>query len=256
MKSIWKGSISFGLVNIPVKLYSASVSHTLDFDMLRKGDLCKVHYTRVCLEDGKEIPYEDIVKGYKDENGDYIVLRDKDFENANLAKTHTIDILHFINESEIDSVYFDKPYYLEPEKSGEKSYALLREAIKKSKKAAVGRFVLKSREHFGVLRVYNDIIIFDQLRYMDEIRDTKELNIPKAQKFSTKEVELAIALINKISHKFDPKSYKDSYTSELKKMISQKAKGRKVKPQGRLPQATSSKNLMTLLKASMKKQAA
>src|SRR5438552_4557379 len=144
MRSIWKGSISFGLVNIPVKMYSASQSNTLDLDMLRKGDLCQVRFARVCREDGKEIPYKDIVKGYKHENGDYVVLTDKDFENANVEKTHTIDIIHFIKEDEIDSLYFEKPYYLEPEKSGAKSYALLRGAIKKSKKTAIGKFVLKN----------------------------------------------------------------------------------------------------------------
>ena len=207
MKALWKGSISFGLVNIPVKLYSASQSHTLDLDMLRKGDLCQVRFARVCRDDGKEIPYEDIVKGYKYEDGDYVVLTDKDFENASVEKTHTIDILHFVNEKEIDPVYFEKPYFLVPEKSGTKSYALLREAIKQTKKAGIGRFVLKNREHIGLL-------------------------------------------------KYNPKEYKDTYVNELKKIITKKAKGQKIKPKGKEPKPSSAGNLMKLLKQSMKNKAA
>jgi len=256
MKSIWKGAISFGLVNIPVKMYSASQSNSLDLDMLRKGDLCQVRFARVCREDGKEIPYQDIVKGYKHENGDYVVLTDKDFENANVEKTHTIDIIHFIKEDEIDSIYFEKPYYLEPEKSGAKSYALLRDAIKKSKKTAIGKFVLKNREHIGILKVYKNMIVLNQLRYQDEVRDSEDLNIPEAKNISAKEADMAMALINQLTYKFNPKEYKDTYINELKKIIEAKAKGLKVKPYGKAPKVTKTTNLMSLLKASMKKKAA
>ena len=256
MRSIWKGSISFGLVNIPVKMYTASQSNTLDLDMLRKGDLCQVRFARVCREDGKEIPYENIVKGYKHENGDYVVLTDKDFENANVEKTHTIDIVHFIKEDEIDSIYFEKPYYLEPEKTGAKSYVLLREAIKKSKKAAIGRFVLKNREHIGLLKVSKNSIVLNQLRFQDEIRDSADLHVPEMKNISTKEVDMAMALINQLTYKFNPKEYKDTYISELKKIIDEKAKGHKIKPHGKAPKTTKTTNLMSLLKASMKKKAA
>ncbi|MEO8513512.1 MAG: Ku protein [Ignavibacteria bacterium] len=256
MKALWKGSISFGLVNIPVKLYSASQSHTLDLDMLRKGDLCQVRFARVCRDDGKEIPYEDIVKGYKYENGDYVVLSDKDFENANVEKTHTIDIFHFVNEKEIDPVYFEKPYFLEPEKSGTKSYALLREAIKQTKKAGLGRFVLKNREHVGLLRLYGDVIVFNQIRYFDELRDTGDLTIPSAKQVTKKEIDMAVDLVKQLSSKFNPKLYKDTYVDELKKIIIRKAKGQKITPKGKEHKASSAGNLMKLLKQSIKKKAA
>src|SRR5215213_7105249 len=127
MKALWKGSITFGLVNIPVRMYSGSQSNTLDLDMLRKDDLCPVRFARVCREDGKEIPYKDIVKGYKHESGDYVILTDKDFESADVKKTHTIEIVHFVDEEEINSIYYEKPYFLEPEKGGAKAYGLLRD---------------------------------------------------------------------------------------------------------------------------------
>ncbi len=256
MKALWKGSISFGLVNIPVKLYSASQSHTLDLDMLRKGDLCQVRFARVCREDGKEIPYQDIVKGYKYNEGDYVVLTDKDFESANVEKTHTIDIFHFVNEKEVDSVYFEKPYYLEPEKSGTKSYALLREAIKQTKKAGLGRLVLKNREHIGLLRLFENIIVFNQIRYYDEIRETSEIKVPASSQVNKKEIEMAVSLVKQLSSKFNPKAYKDTYVDELKKIITKKAKGQKVKPKGREPKASSATNLMKLLKQSIKSKAA
>jgi len=256
MKSIWKGSISFGLVNIPVKMYSATQSHNLDLDMLRKDDHCPVRFMRVCRDDGKEIPYEDIVKGYQYKEGDYVILTDKDFESANVEKTHTIDIVHFVDEKEVDTVYYEKPYFLEPEKSGTKPYALLIDAIKKTKKVGVGRFVLKNREHIGIVRVYNDVLIFNQIRFQDELRSHEDLKIPSGKAVSAKEVELAVTLIKQLDYKFNPKDFKDTYISELKKIIEQKAKGKKVTPKGKKPKNTTSKNLMTLLKKSVESKAA
>lgn len=256
MKSIWKGSISFGLVNIPVKMYSATQSHNLDLDMLRKDDHCPVRFMRVCRDDGKEIPYEDIVKGYQYKEGDYVILTDKDFENANVEKTHTIDIVHFVDEEEVDTIYYEKPYFLEPEKSGTKPYALLIDAIKKTKKVGIGRFVLKNREHIGVVRVYNDILIFNQIRYQDEIRSHEDIKVPSGKNVSAKEVDLAVSLIKQLDYKFNPKDFKDTYISELKKIIEQKAKGKKVTPKGKKPKNTTSKNLMELLKKSVNSKAA
>jgi len=256
MKAIWKGAISFGLVNIPVKMFSASHSHSFDLDMLRKGDHCKVKYMRVCEDDGKEIPFRDIVKGYKYNGGDYVILTDKDFENANVEKSHTIDLLHFVNENEVNSVYYEKPYYLEPEKSGTKPYALLREAIKNSKKVGVAKFVMKNREHIGVLKLYEDAIVLNQLRYADEVRKTSDLTLPSSKNISEKEVEMATSLIKQLTHKFNPKDYKDTYIDDLKKIIEQKAKGKRIKPAGKAPKPTDTKSLMTLLKKSIAKKAA
>lgn len=255
MKSIWKGSVSFGLVNIPIKMYSGSQSNTLDLEMLRKRDFSKVKYKRVSADDGQEIPYEEIVKGYKHSTG-YVVLTDKDFESANVEKTHSIDLINFVKEEEIDSIYYEKAYYLEPEKTGTKSYSLLREAINKSGMVGVGRFVLKNREHMCVIRTYKDVLIANQIRFQDEIRSYSDLTIPKNGDVNKKELDMAITLIKHLIGKFNPKEYKDTYNDELKKIIELKAKGKKVKPVGKAPKATNVKNLMTLLKKSIDKKAA
>ncbi len=255
MKSIWKGAISFGLVNIPVKMFSGSQSHSLELDMLRKGDHCQVKFKRVCGDDGKEIPYSDIVKGYKYQGGDYVILTNEDFEKANVEKTHTIDIVNFVNEDEVNSVFYEKPYYLEPEKSGSKPYVLLREAIKKSKKVGIARFVMKNREHMGVIKVYKDALIYNQMRFYDEIRDPGELTIPEG-KVTAKEIDLALTLIKQLNDKFDAKEFKDTYIDDLKKIIEQKAKGKTVKAKGKAPKPTNTKNLMSLLKKSLEGKAA
>lgn len=256
MKSIWKGFISFGLVNIPVKMYSGSQSNTLDLDMLRKGDLCKVQYKRVCADDGKEIPFKDIVKGYKYKGGGYVVLNDKDFEKANVEKTQTIEIFNFVDEDEINPIYYEKPYYLEPEKSAAKPYALLAEAITKAGKVGIGRFVMKNREHIAALKPDKGMLILEQLRFQNEIRSREGIFIPSEKNINKKEVELAQSLIKRLSGKFDPKKYKDTYIDELKKIIEQKAKGKKIMAVGKAPKATNVKNLMTLLKKSIEKKAA
>lgn len=256
MKTLWKGSISFGLVNIPIRMYTATQSHTLNLDMLRKGDLSKVKYMRVSADDGKEIPYQDIVKGYKYTDGSYVVLSDKDFENANVEKTHTLDLLHFVDEKDVNTIYYEKPYYLEPDKSGTKSYALLREAIKKSKKVGIARFVLKNREHIGIIKLYEDVIVLNQIRFQNEIKSFKDLQLPEEKGITSKEVDMAIALIKQLNDKFKPKEYKDTYFEELQKIIEMKAKGKKIKPKGKAPKPTQAKSLMTLLKSSLKDKAA
>ncbi|MEO8447583.1 MAG: Ku protein [bacterium] len=256
MKSIWKGAISFGLVNIPVRMYSATQSQALDLDMLRKDDHCKVYFKRVCRDDGKEIPYEDIVKGYKYKDGDYVILTDKDFESANVEKTHTLEIIHFVKESEISSVYYDKPYFLDSEKTGMKAYGLLKDAIKKSGKVGVARYVIRNREHIGVIKTYKDFLIVNQLRYPAEIRSTEGLAKPPAKEASAKEIDMAEALIKQLTYKFKPAEYKDTYIDELKKIIEDKAKGKKVKAKGKAPKATGTKDIMTLLKKSIAKKAA
>ncbi len=218
MKAIWSGSLSFGLVTIPVKLYSGSQNNTLDLDMLRRGDLCPVKYARVCRDDGKEIPWEDIVKGYEYKEGDYVVLEKEDFEKANVKKTSTIDVLDFVKESEIDSLLFDKPYYLKPQKAGVKPYALLREALKKSKKVGIGNVVIRNREHIGVVKPYGKLLVFNQLRYNDEIRDYDDLNLPDSKGIRDKELKMAIALINKSTAKFtNPNNIKTLTLKDLKK---------------------------------------
>ena len=259
MHAIWSGSVSFGLVNIPVKLFSGSQSNNLDLDMLRKSDLCPVKYIRVCKKDGKEIPYNEIVKGYEYSDDHYVVLTDEDFENANVEKTHTIVILDFVSEDDIDLRYFEKPYYLEPDKSGARSYALLREALKKSKLVGVANYVLRNRGNIGVLKPYGNGIVLNQLRYQDEVRDMEELNLPEVKNIKDQEIDLALTLIEKLSGKFDPSKYKDTYIEDLKKTINTKAKGRKPRTKGKEPQPTKIIDIMELLKKSInqkKKRAA
>lgn len=254
MRAIWSGSINFGLVNIPVKLFSGTESSSLDLDMLRKSDLCPVKYLRVCKYDNKEIPYNEIVKGYEYSDGEYVVLTDEDFENANVEKSHTIDILDFVDEQEIDSRFFEKPYYLEPVKTGLKPYALLREALKKSGKVGIATYVLRNRGSLGVVKAFENVIVLNQMRYQYEIRSYEGLSLPSADKVQKQEMDLALMLIDQYSSKFDPTKYKDTYLEDLKRVIEEKAHGMERKPVGEKPQPTRVVDMMALLKESLKKQ--
>jgi len=252
MPPLWSGSISFGLVNIPVRILSGSQSNNLDLNMLRKGDLCPVRFERVCRADGKTIPNEDIVKGYKYKNGDYVVLTDKDFEDANIARTKSIELLAFVKEEQIDSVYYEKPYFLEPEESAAKPYAVLREALRKSKRVGIARFVIHNREHLGALKPWGNMILLNQLRYQEEIRSTDKIALPGSEEVKPKEIEMAVQLIGHLAADFKPKAYKDAYIEDLMEIIEKKAKGLKVQPRGKAPRPSKAKDLMALLKASMK----
>lgn len=254
MKAMWSGSISFGLVNIPVKLFSGSQSNTLDLDMLRKSDLCPIKYLRVCKHDNKEVPYEEIVKGYEYTDGEYIVLTDQDFENASLEKTHLIDIVDFVEEHEIDTRYFEKPYYLEPDKSGPKAYALLREALKRSGKVGVAHYVLRNRGSIGIVKPLDDLLILNEIRFKDEIRDAAELKLPTTENLREQEITLALSLIDQLTVKFDPVKYKDQYLDDLKRIIEEKAQGRKPTPQAKPPQPAKVADMMALLKESLKQK--
>lgn len=254
MRAIWTGALSFGLVNIPIRLYSATEDHGLDFDMLHKEDLSPIRYARVCRADGKEVPYEDIVKGYEYEKGDYVVLDQEDFKKANVKKTKTIEIVDFVKEDEIDPIYFEKPYYLEPDKGAAKPYALLREAIKKSKKVALAKFVLRNREHIAVIKVSGNVLVLDQLRFDSEIRPPDSLNLPKSEKANTREIDMALSLIDQLSAHFKPEQYKDTYAQDLKAIIEEKAEGKKPKTKGKAPQPTEVRDLMAALRASLEKQ--
>lgn len=251
MRSLWSGSISFGLINIPVFMYSASKERSLDFSMLRKNDLCPISFKRVCRSTGEEVPYEQIVKGYEYRDGDYVVLDADDFKRAIPEETESIEIEEFVDESEVDTKYFQKPYYLEPGKGASKAYVLLREALAHAKKLAVARMVFRAREDLVVLKADGDLLIVNQLRYEDEIRDPKELKIPKGADISRNEVKMAVELIEKMEGKFDPKKYKDTYAERLKKIIEDKAKGKKFKPLPKRVKLTEPADLVAQLRASL-----
>ncbi|TAN28404.1 MAG: Ku protein [Actinomycetota bacterium] len=252
MRALWSGSLSFGLINVPVRIYTGIENrHGIEFNMLHNKDLSPIRYARVCRKDGQEIPIEDIVKGYEYQDGDFVVLTDDDIKKANPEKTNTITIKQFANESEIDIRYFDKPYYLEPAKGAEKPYVLLREALAKSGKIAVCTFVLRNREHLAAVKPAGQALVLEQMRFTDEIREPDGLKLPPATDVSTQEIDLALKLVNQLTEAFNPQDFHDTYTDELEEIIEEKAKGKRPVRKARQPARTHSKDLMAILKASL-----
>lgn len=254
MRSIWTGAIGFGLVNIPVKLYSATESSTLDLDMLDKKDHSNIRFMRVNEKTGKEVDWANIVKGYRMPNDQYVVLTDKDFEAASVKKSKTIEITEFVKEEEIESVYYETPYYIEPDKSGARAYALLREALEKSGKVGVATFVMRSRETIAVLKPAGKVIVLNRIRFYEEIRDSDDLDLPAKSAVKPNELKMAISLIDQLSAKFDISRYKDTYSAELMKLIKAKAKGKAVKAPSLKVVHSKSADLMDQLKASLGKR--
>ncbi len=226
MRSIWKGSISFGLVNIPVKLYSAVQNNTLPLDMLDSRDHSKIHYKRVNEKTGKEVPYDKIVKGFLHEE-DYIILEEKDFEDASPEKTKMIEIENFIEKADIDPIYYETSYYAEPETQGKKAYALLLKAMQETKKAGLARFVLRSTENLCVIHSIGNVIVITKIRFADEIRSAEDIEANTDVSISKKELDMGIALINQYSSEFSITEFKDEYHEELKRIIDAKAKGQR-----------------------------
>jgi DNA end-binding protein Ku len=251
MRPIWTGAIGFGLVNIPVKIFSATESSRLDLDMLDKKDHSNIKFKRVNEKTGREVTWENIVKGYKMPNDEYVVLNEKDFEQASAKKTKTIEITEFVNESEIETVYYETPYYLEPDKSGARAYALLREALHKTKKVGLATFVMRSKETLAVLKSSEKVIVLNRIRFEEEIRPAKDLNLPAKTEVKANELKMAVNLIEQLSGKFDISKYKDTYSGELMKVIKAKAKGVKLKEPKLKVVHGKTKDLMDQLKASL-----
>ena len=254
MKAVWKGSISFGLVNIPVRLYTGVSSHRIELDMVREKDQCPIQYVRVCKKDGKEVPWEDIAKGYQKENGDYVILDKEDFEKAAPEQTHTIDIFGFILEDEVPSKYLEKPYIAEPTKEAKKTYALLREALRKSGKVGLCKFILRTTEHLGILKVDEDAILLIQIRFEDELVDPGETKLPVNVDISKPELDMALSIINQLTEPFDPSKYKDTYKEKLLEMIKKKAAlkpGKKLEAPEEKTKPSVTNDLLEQLKASL-----
>lgn len=251
MRAIWTGAIGFGLVNIPVKLFSATQSSNLDLDMLDKKDHSNIKFQRVNENTGKVVEWKDIVKGYKYED-DYVVLSDEDFEKASPEKSQVIVINEFVKQGQIDDAYYDTPYYIEPTKGGERAYALLREALSKTGKVALGTFVMRTKENFCMLEPDGDMIVLMKLRFPEEIRSTEDLNVPTRTEIKPAELKMAVSLINQLTPKrFDIKKYKDTYSSELLKLIEAKASGKRVpKPKFKIVKSKTA-DLMSQLKQSI-----
>jgi len=253
MRPIWNGSISFGLVNIPVRLYSGSNQRQgIDLDMLHKDDHSPIRFARICRKDGEEIPWNDIVKGYEYRDGDYVVLTKKELEQIDARRTQTIDIQQFVHEADIDVRFFEKPYYLEVVQGGEKAYALLRGALEQSGKLALATFVLHERQHLAVIKPVGRALVLEQMRYLSDLREPGELHLPTDKDVSSKELEMALKLVKQETKPFIAEDFKDTYTEELEELIKDKTKGKKPARRTAAPRETSSKDLMSALKASLK----
>ncbi|WP_118972975.1 non-homologous end joining protein Ku [Taibaiella koreensis] len=251
-RPIWTGTIAFGLVNIPVKLFSAISESSLDLDMLDKKDKSHIRYKRVNENTGKEVAWSNIVKGYK-VDGNYVVLEDKDFEQASAEKTKRIEITSFIQEEEIDPIYYNTTYYLEPDAKDAKPYALLRSAMQKAGVVGMGTFVMRNKEQLCVIKVLERALVLSKLHFEEEIRPLDDYKFPAASlKLNPAELKMASALIDSMKGPFDISAYKNEYTAQLLKFIRNKAKGKKatpVKAKVKVPEEVSS--LLEQLKASL-----
>lgn len=256
MKAIWKGAIGFGLVNIPVKLYSATQQSNLDLDMVDRRDMARIRFQRVNEETGKEVKWGNIAKAYLF-NEDYILLDDADFEEAAPEKSKIIEIDQFIEENEIDTIYYENSYYIEPEAAGAKAYALLREALIKSKKIGVAQFVLRTASVLTVIRPMGNMLLLSKIRFAEEIRSLSGFKLPARSAVKPAELKMAVSLIQQYSRgTFDVNKIKDEYAAELLKLIKAKAKGKRpVTRKMKVEHSKKTQDLMEQLKASLKKKA-
>jgi DNA end-binding protein Ku len=236
-------------------MYSGSESRGgIDLKMLHKTDLSPIRYARICRAEGNEVPYEEIVKGYEYQPGDYVVLADKDFEKADVARTKTIDIEEFVHESELDIRYFEKPYYLEPDKGAEKAYTLLREGLSKSNKIAIAKFVLRNRESLAAIKPVGHGLVLEKMYFPSDLRSPTELKLPGDEKVQKKELDVALKLIDHLTEPFIAEDFHDTYTEELQDIIDAKVKGERPRVKSAAPKTTESKDLMAMLKASLEKE--
>lgn len=251
-RSMWKGSLAFGLVNIPVELYSATRDHRPRFRLLHAKDEAPVKYERVCQSEGKPVAWEDLVKGYEYEKGQFVVLTKDDFKTAALEKTKTIDILDFVDPNEIDERYFETPYYLLPAKGADRAYALLREAIRESGKIGIAKIILRDAQHLAAVESIRDAIVLTMMRFSDELADLSEFRFPKAEGIRQPERKMARQLIDNLAASWEPEKYTDEYKENLMRVIQAKLKGRKPRLQEReTPQSADVVDLMARLRASL-----
>ena len=251
MRAIWNGAIGFGLVNIPIKLYSATEESNLDLDMLDKEDLANIQFKRINAKTGKEVKYENIVKGYKLVD-QYIVLTEEDFNEVSPEKSKILNIKQFVNIQDIDSAYLETSYFLEPQKNGEDAYRLLLNALIKTKMAGIGTFILREKEILCLVRPYEEkILMVNRMRYPEELRSFEDLKLPSAKKPQTEELKMAESLIKQLQTTFDPDKFKNTYNEDLMKIIEAKAKGKTKKTETKEEVSTTATDLMAQLKASL-----
>lgn len=248
MRPIWKGAISFGLVNIPITLYPATRREEVRFHFLRKSDLSPINNKRVAEADGKEVPWEHIVKGYEYEKGKFVVLKDDDFSRVDVEATQTVDIQEFVELDEINPMFFSKPYYMEPGKGGDKSYALLREVLRDSGKVGIAKVVIKTREHLAAVKAQKKALVLELMHFVTEIIPEDELHVPGEIKPGKKEVEMAKQLVGSMTGKWNPDAYKDDYREALMEVIEEKiaAGGKKIESKKK-PAAARATNVIDLV---------
>ncbi|MDN2709488.1 Ku protein [Janthinobacterium sp. SUN118] len=232
-RALWKGAISFGLVHIPVELISASLDHELDLSMLDRRDFAPIGYKRYNKQTGKEVEWDDIIKGYEYKTDEYVVLSEEDLKQANVKATQTIDILTFVDAAEVPLTFYEHPYYLLPAKGGEKVYALLRETLRKANKVGIASVVMRTKQHLCALVCVKDAIVLNTLRYADELRPTDDLDLPgstlKAAGISDKELKMALSLVDGMSEAWDPEQYHDSYREDVLALVKKKIKAKQTK---------------------------
>ncbi|MDP4510452.1 non-homologous end joining protein Ku [Nonomuraea turcica] len=251
MRSIWKGAISFGLVTIPVKLYSATEQKDVTFHQVHREDGGRIRYKRVCTIDGEEIPYADIAKGYELSSGEVVVLTDEDFEDLPLSTSRRIDVLQFTPAEQIDPIYFAKSYYLEPDAQGAKSYVLLRNALESSGQVAVVKVALRQRESLATLRVRDGVFVLETMLWPDEIRRPDFEFLEEDIEVRAQELKMAESLITTMEADFDPSEYRDSYREALQSVIEAKVAGKEVVAPPVEEEAGPAVDLMAALRASV-----
>ncbi len=251
-RSIWKGSIAFGLVNIPVELHTAVRDNRPRFRMLHAADKSPVSYERVCQREGKPVAWEDLVKGYEYEKGRFVVLSKDDFRAAALEKSNTIQIQDFVEPAAIDDRFFETPYYLLPGKGAGTSYALLREAIRKAGRVGIAKFVLREKEHLCAVEAIENALVLTMMRFEEDLVDTSAFDFPAKADARAKEVDMAVQLVEHLAADWDPSKYKDEYQKNIMGVIDAKLKGEKIEvPAGKPPRASNVVDLMARLQQSL-----
>jgi DNA end-binding protein Ku len=248
-RSIWSGTISFGMVSIPVRLYTATESHDVHFHLLHKADNVRLKNIRWCPKHEKEVPWDDTVRGYEYAKGKYVPITEDDLEHLPVKTVHSVEISDFVKLEDVDPIYYDKAYYLAPEENGAKAFALLRQALEETGRAAVAKVAIRDKENLCLVRPYEGVLSMETMLYANEIRSTKDLEVDSA-KVSPKELQMAVSLVENLSDTFDPERYDDEYQQALKKVIKAKVDG------APLPEAPSAKegkvvDLMEALRASI-----
>lgn len=253
MRPVWKGSISFGLVSIPVAVLTASKQEDLKFKMLRSSDMSPINYKRVAETDGKEVPWDQIVKGYEYEKGKFVVLKEEDFKRVDLEATDTIDIVDFVDLEKINPIYFYKPYYLEPQKGGAPAYKLLREVLATTNKVGIAKVIIRTRQHLAAVKANGNLLVLDLMRFEDELIPSSQVKVPEGKVLGAREVKMAATLVDQMSEEWNPKRYTDDYRSALMKLIDAKVEsgGKELPKKGKAKAATNVVDLVAVLQESL-----